>query len=314
MAAIHPELRAIRFLPRFSWGPRLTGLLRRARPRPADPGPDVLASELRLPGVDGGPAVSVRLLQPALQRGVTPLLLWVHGGGLIMGSPEQDDRANMAFVRSLGVRVAAVRYRLAPGAHAPAAAEDVYAALVGLAARADELGIDPQRIAIGGASAGAGLAAAATLMAHDRPGPTPMFQLLVYPMLDDRTVTRTDLDTRDVRVWMPGSNRYGWTSYLGTEPGGPDVSPYAAPARRQDLAGLPPAWIGVGSNDLFRDEDLEYARRLEAAGVDCAVQVVPGAFHGFDALFPKAEVSRRFWRDQAEALERAWRRAASDDE
>ena len=306
MAATHPELRAIRFLPGFSWGPRLTAVLRRAKPRPADPGPDVLVREVQLPGAGGNPLVSVRLLQPALRKGPMPLLLWVHGGGLIMGSPEQDDRTNMAFVRSLGVTVAAVRYRLAPGAHAPAAAEDAYTALVGLAARADELGVDPSRIAIGGASAGAGLAAAAALMAHDRPGPEPMFQLLVYPMLDDRTVTRTDMDTRDVHVWTPGSNRYGWTSYLGQEPGGADVSPYAAPARREDLRGLPPAWIGVGSNDLFHDEDLEYARRLRSAGVDCTVQVVPGAFHGFDALFPKAEVSRRFWRDQAAALDEAW--------
>lgn len=116
---------------------------------------------------------------------------------------------------------------------------------------------------------------------------------------------RTDIDTRDVHVWTPGSNRYGWTSYLGQEPEGADA-PHAAPARREGLSGLPPAWIGVGSNDLFRDEDLEYARRLQAAGVDCTVQVVPGAFHGFDALFLKAEVSRRFWREQAEALDRAW--------
>ena len=306
MAATHPELRAIRFLPNFSWGPRLTALLRRAKPRPADPGPDVLVSEQRLPGVGGNPAVSVRLLRPALRQGPTPLLLWVHGGGLIMGSPEQDDRTNMAFVRNLGATVAAVRYRLAPDSLAPAAAEDVYTALVGLIDRSDELGIDPTRVATGGASAGAGLAAAAALMAHDRPGPEPMFQLLVYPMLDDRPVTRTDIDTRNIHVWTPGSNRYGWTSYLGQEPGSPDVSPYAAAARRQDLSHLPPAWIGVGSNDLFHDEDLDYAQRLQAAGVECAVQVIPGAFHGFDALFPKAEVSRRFWLDQAKALERAW--------
>ncbi|WIB61645.1 alpha/beta hydrolase fold domain-containing protein [Curtobacterium sp. MCLR17_007] len=305
MTPTHPDLRAIRFLPGFSWGPRLTGLVRRVRPRPADLGPEVTASELHLPGTAGNPDVSVRLLRPALAEGPTPLLLWVHGGGLISGSPEQDDRANAGFVRSLGIAVAAVRYRLAPDAVAPAAAEDVYSAFVALVERAGRLGIDPARIAIGGASAGGGLAAAATLMAVDRPGPVPVFQLLVYPMLDDRTVLRTDMDTTNVHVWMPGSNRYGWTSYLGTDPGSPDVSAYAAPARRTDLAGLPPAWVGVGANDLFHDEDVEYAERLRAAGIDCTLEVVPGAFHGFDAVMPKAGVSRAFWLAQARALQGA---------
>lgn len=122
-------------------------------------------------------------------------------------------------------------------------------------------------------------------------------------MLDDRTVTRTDLDTRNGRVWTPRSNRYGWTSHLGQPPGGPNVSPYAAPARREDLSGLPPAWIGVG--DLFHDDDVDYARRLVAAGVQCELEVVPGAFHGFDSLYETAGVSRGFWRSQADALRRA---------
>ena len=130
-------------------------------------------------------------------------------------------------------------------------------------------------------------------------------------MLDDRTVTRTDHDTRHVRVWTPKSNRYGWTSYLGAEPGSSGVSPYAAAARREDLTGLPPAWIGVGTIDLFHDEDLEYARRLIEAGVPCALSIVPGAFHGFDALFQKTTVARRFWWDQAEALSSAVSRSRS---
>ena len=106
-------------------------------------------------------------------------------------------------------------------------------------------------------------------------------------MLDDRTVTRTDHDTSQVRIWTPKSNRYGWATYLGETPGGAGISPYAAPARREDLGGLPPTWIGVGSIDLFYDEDLEYARRLNASGVPCEVTVVPGAFHGFNVLYPK---------------------------
>ena len=165
--------------------------------------------------------------------------------------------------------------------------------------------MDPQRIAVGGASAGGGIAAGLALLSHDRGVAPVAFQLLVYPMLDDRTVVRDDLDTRHVRVWTPGSNRYGWTSYLGRQPGSDGVSPYAAPARRVDLGGLPPAWVGVGSLDLFLDEDREYARRLRAAGVDCQLEVVDGAFHGFDALFLRKDVSRDFWRAQSRALEAA---------
>ena len=121
-------------------------------------------------------------------------------------------------------------------------------------------------------------------------------------MLDDRTVVRTDHDTSKVRVWTVKSNRYGWTTYLGQEPGSSGVSPYAAPARREDLAGLPPTWIGVGSLDLFQDEDVEYARRLREVGVPCELQVVEGAFHGFDALYSKKDVSVKFWQEQARAL------------
>ena len=149
-----------------------------------------------------------------------------------------------------------------------------------------------ERIAIAGASAGGGLAATLAIYAHDKGEVRPAFQLLVYPMLDDRTVTRADHDTRNVRVWTPKSNRFGWTSYLGAEPGSTGVSPYAAAARREDLSGLPPAWIGVGQIDLFHDEDVEYARRLVEAGVACTLSIVPGAFHGFDAVFRKAAVTR----------------------
>ncbi|WP_217240881.1 alpha/beta hydrolase fold domain-containing protein [Streptomyces sp. AC555_RSS877] len=137
-------------------------------------------------------------------------------------------------------------------------------------------------------AAGGGLAAALALLAHDRAEIRPVFRLLLYPMLDDRTTTRGDLDTLKVRVWTPKSNRYGWSSYLGDAVAGPGVSPYAAAARREDLTGLPPAWIGVGTLDLFHDEDVEYARRLNASGVPCHLDVIPGAFHGFDLVSPKA--------------------------
>lgn len=305
--AIHPDLTTVRWLPRFSYGPRLTRLSRRMPPRPRRSGPGVRIEELLVPGPPGGPDVTLRMFRPTTPAAVAapvPALFWIHGGGLIFGSAEQDDRSNIGFVHELGIAVAAVRYRFAPEHPAPAAVEDAYAGLVGLTDAADRLGIDPTRIAIGGASAGGGLTAALALLAHDRGRVRPRFQLMVYPMLDDRTVVRTDLDLRHVRVWTAQSNRYGWTSYLGREPGGADVSPYAAAARREDLSGLPPAWIGVGSLDLFHDEDVTYAARLTEAAVDCELSVVPGAFHGFDALFPNAPVSRDFWHRQADALRR----------
>ncbi|KQO95796.1 alpha/beta hydrolase [Leifsonia sp. Leaf264] len=302
MSAFHPDLALARYVPKFSFGPRLTRLMQKAKPRvPAAPD-DVLIEDVTATGPDGVGEVSLRVYRPRSLRDAAPALFWIHGGGFISGSPEQDEASSIGFARSLGITVVALRYRLAPTHPSPAAVEDAYAGLLGVFDQAEARGIDPERIAIGGASAGGGLAAGLVLYAHDRGEVRPAFQLLVYPMLDDRTVTRTDMDTRNVRIWSPGSNRFGWTSYLGVEPGSDGVSPYAAPARRGDLSGLPPAWIGVGSLDLFHDEDLAYAARLEASGVPCDVVVVPGAPHGFDAVFRKAAVSREFWRTQAEVL------------
>ena len=299
MPTFHPDLAAARFIPPFTLSPRLLRLMRRGAARRPDVPDDIRISDVEIPGE---PATSVRVYEPVGRRGPSAALLWIHGGGFVLGSPEQDDRTSIDFARELGLTVVAVRYRLAPEHPSPAALVDAYAALVWLFGEAESRGIDPTRIAIGGASAGAGLAAALALYAHDRGEVRPAFQLLVYPMLDDRTVTRPGLDTRGVRMWTPGSNRFGWTAYLGGEPGSAGVSPYAAPARREDLSGLPQAWIGVGANDLFHDEDVEYARRLVEAGVPCELRVVDGAFHGFDAVFRNAGVTRRFWSAQADAL------------
>jgi acetyl esterase/lipase len=305
VARFHPDLRFAQFLPPVRFGPRSTALLNRWD-RPYPPAADDLRIDMvQVAGPIGAPDIPVRLYRSRAARGVTPALLWIHGGGMISGTPRQDERTSIAFARTLGVSVVSVDYRLAPQHPAPAALEDCYAVLAWMVDRADDLEIDPARIAVGGASAGGGLAAGVTLMAHDRGEVDPAFQLLVYPMLDDRTVVRTDHDVPGVRVWTKDSNRYAWTSYLGADPGGPEVSPYAAPARRDDLSGLPPAWLGVGTLDLFHDEDLDYARRLRAAGVPCEVVTIPGAFHGFDAIAPRAEVSRRFLRAQIAALEGA---------
>jgi acetyl esterase/lipase len=250
-------------------------------------------------------ATSVRVHRPdGDDRGPRPALLWIHGGGYVMGTAAQDDALCRRFARELGIVVAAVDYRRAPEHPFPVPLHDCHDALVWLAARSD---IDATCVAVGGASAGGGLAAGLALLARERGEVDLAFQLLVYPMLDDRTALRTDVDERHVRVWNAASNRFGWRSYLGTEPGEAGVDPLAAAARHADLRGLPPAWIGVGSLDLFLDEDRAYATRLHEAGVPCDLEVVPGAFHGFDAVRPGAGVSRSFRNAQARALGRVLR-------
>ncbi|ALE75690.1 esterase [Pseudonocardia sp. EC080610-09] len=209
-------------------------------------------------------------------------LLWIHGGGLVLGSPMIDEKRCGTLAAELGVVVVSVDYRLAPGDPFPAAVDDCHAAWTRLRDDTAHLGIDPGRIVVGGASAGAGLAAALAQRLHDEQGPQPLAQWLYYPMLDDRTAARRELDLPRHRVWSNRNNEVGWRSYLGHAPGTVTPPPYAAPARREDLAGLPPAWIGVGDVDLFHDEDVDYADRLRAAGVPVTLDVVPGAPHGFD--------------------------------
>jgi acetyl esterase/lipase len=241
-----------------------------------------------------GNGVGVRLFRPTDQADPAPALLWIHGGGYVIGNAEMDDHLCARFSKRLGITVAAVEYRLAPEHPYPAALQDCFSALTWLAGLP---GVDPARVAIGGASAGGGLAAALALWARDH-GFTPVFQLLVYPMLDDRSWMAAD--NPNYRLWNPRANRFGWTAYLG------DADPQVAvPARREDLSGLPPAWIGVGTNDLFHDEDLAYAERLTAAGVPCEVEVVRGAFHGFDLWASKSPVAQRFFNSQCEMLRAA---------
>jgi acetyl esterase/lipase len=222
-------------------------------------------------------------------------LLWIHGGGLILGAAEQGHEQCSQIAAGAGVVVVSVEYRLAPEDPFPAGLEDCMAAMRWLHAEAGSLGIDPERIAVGGDSAGGGLAAAVCQRALDQGGPAIAFQLLVYPMLDDRTTLRTDLDPDGVYLWSPAANRYAWTAYLGHRPSGDRTPPpHAAPARRENLAGLPPAWLGVGDLDLFYDEDIDYARRLEAAGVQCDLHVEPGMWHGADSILRSASTSKRF--------------------
>lgn len=286
----HPDLRRIaRIAPRQLVGPRRLRLVRALMPLMGRRAVD----DVEVLTLTSG--AGVRLHRPVGVTGSAPALLWIHGGGYVMGSAKQDDRLCGRFARELGITVASVEYRLAPEHPYPAALDDCYSALTWLA----ELpAVDPARVAIGGASAGGGLAAALALLARDRGEVTPALQLLVYPMLDDRSAAAPD--DPGYRLWNPRSNRFGWTAYLGqTDP------QVAVPARREDLRGLAPAWIGVGTNDLFHDEDLAYAERLTRAGVPCQVEVVPGAFHGFDMVAAKAPVSQSFFASQCASLRAA---------
>ena len=203
-----------------------------------------------------------------------------------------DDGRCAELVRELGIVVVSAYYRLAPKHPFPAAVDDCRAAWGWLQSNLQELGIDSSRVGVGGESAGGGIAASLAQRLHDEGGLQPACQLLVYRMLDDRTAARRELDSPQHMVWTNRSNLTGWSSYLGSAPGGASVPEYAVPARREDLSGLPPAWIGVGNLDLFLEEDREYARRLNEAGVPCRLDEFPGAFHGFLVVAPDAPISR----------------------
>jgi len=306
MSPFHPELRrAAALIPPISFGPRLTrwaNTAQRWRGTPRPPAVDgVNARDEFIKGTDGT-SIRIRLYVPAADRRPRPALLWIHGGGMIIGVPEQDEAQNIELCRSLGLVIAAVDYRLSPKHPYPTPIEDCYAALAWLHSQADELNILRNRVAVGGASAGGGLAAGLALLALDRGEYALAFQLLIYPMLDDRTTLRTDVDERRLRLWTTTSNRFGWTSYLGRTPGADGISEYAAPARRKALNGLPAAWIGVGTCDLFHDEATTYARRLNGADVPCMLEIVEGAFHGFEIAGAKTGVVRRFRQTYMDAL------------
>jgi len=191
----------------------------------------------------------------------------------------------------LGAIVVAPLYRLSPEHAFPAALDDAYAALTWLAKRDD---VDATRIAVAGASAGGGLAAQIALHARDQGEIRLAAQILVYPMLDDRTVNRTDLDESVFRLWDNTSNRIGWSAYLGHDAGASEASAIAAPSRNEDPSGLPPAWIGGGSLHLFCDEDMAYADRLREADVACETIVINGVFHGFDGIVADSAATKRF--------------------
>ncbi len=287
---IHPDLRrAYRLLPPLPFHSRLFVRLAKAatKMREARPTPGVRIEDRELRHG------RVRVYRPegALSGAG---LLWIHGGGLLIGSPSLNDRECGRYARDLGLVVISVDHRLAPEHPFPGAIEDCFEAWRWVQERAQELGVAPERLVLSGLSAGGGLAAALAQKILDHGGVQPAGQALHSPMLDDRTAAIDGLDLLKHRLWSNRSNRSGWSHYLGGPPGQPTLPEYAAAARRENLAGLPPAWIGVGGLDLFHGECRRYAWRLEGAGVAAELVVVPGAPHGFESLCAGAPVVQEY--------------------
>jgi acetyl esterase/lipase len=285
----------------------LQAMRERSLPIPVDPtiAERVSVTARTAPGPEGAPEVAVFIYRPKAATGVLPCIFHIHGGGYIGGSAASMEGLIAPTVDKLGCALVTVEYRLAPETVFPGAVEDCYAALAWVVANAAELQLDTARIGVMGESAGGGLAAALALLVRDRGEYSFAFQTLIYPMIDDRTCVHPEPHPYVGEfIWTPPSNRFGWASLLGVEPGSPGVSPYAAAARAEDLAGLPPTFISTGSLDLFLEEDLEYARRLMRAGVPTELHVYPGGFHAFDVA-PDADVSAAARRDKMAYLNRA---------
>jgi acetyl esterase len=271
------------------------------------PGIETLDIEDRtVPGWEDDPDVPVRLYRPkgASAKARVPGIVMIHGGGFVIGSVEAEHAGAAVMARDTGAVVVSVDYRLAPEHPYPAGLHDCYAALRYLHAEADALGVDPERVALTGASAGGGLSAATALFARDRGGPAVCFQLLAIPELDDRLSTPSMQTFVDSPMWNRPLAVQSWKAYLGPLYGSDDVPAYAAPARAEDLSGLPPAYISTAENDPLRDEGITYAQRLLQAGVSVELHQFPGTFHG-SALVTSAAVSRRAQRESALVLRQA---------
>jgi acetyl esterase/lipase len=259
-----------------------------------------------IPGPKGAPEVSLYLA--GAQSGASkPAVLHFHGGGFIAGSAADSQRDIQELAVNHDCVAISVDYRLAPETPFPGSLEDNYTALLWIYANAAELGIDRSRIAVKGESAGGTHAAALAIAARDRREVPICFQVLIYPALDDRTGSTVPVPPYIGHyIWTAAANRFAWTSLLG-KPAGSTQSPIdSVPARVENLAGLPPAWIGVGSVDLFANEDLEYGRRLIQAGVSTELHLVPGGYHGFDLFAPQAPLTVAFTEGWNAALSRAF--------
>lgn len=293
---IDPALRdAFRMMPQENFSREELPNIRTAMGAFGAPAPlndDVTVSERYIPGPDGAPDVRVLIYAPVMKGSDRPGVLYIHGGGYILGTPEMTGGSCALMVSGIGCVVVSVDYRLAPEHPYPEPLEDCYAGLKWFSEHAAELGVDAANIAVVGASAGGGLTAGLSLLARDRKGPAIVFQAPLCPMIDDRNITPSSHEITDPRAWSREKNIFGWESYLGNAYGG-NVSPYAAVARAEDLSGLPPTYTYVGELDLFRDETIDYAAKLLQAGVPTELHVYPGCFHAFEMFTQLCETSRR---------------------
>ena len=303
LALIGGETVTLEGIPEFR--AKLDAVLEQARAE-IPPNENVVVGDHEFPSLDGEAELRARVYRPADQDGVLPCFYHIHGGGMIIGSIDGEEPQMGVFVEGVNCVVVSVDYRLAPEHPHPAPVEDCYAGLGWVVENAGSLRIDPSRIAVGGESAGGGLAAGTVLMARDRGGPSVGFQYLIYPMLDDRNQTPS---SREFAGRWPGwpreMNLLGWEALLGEAAGGDNVSYYAAPARADDLAGLPPTYIDVGNLEVFRDEDIAYANRLMQAGVPTELHVYPGVFHGWELFAPQAPVTKQAFQLRLTAMKRA---------
>jgi acetyl esterase/lipase len=298
IGGVNPELEAfIPFFPRADLTDPVSARKGLAALAASAPAPDVSTMEVEDRVVPAEPDVPIRIYRPRQAQGA---IIWLHGGGWVMGDLDTEHPWAARMAEGAGAVVISVGYRLAPENPFPAALDDCYAVLVWAAKNAAELGIDPERIAVGGHSAGGGIAAGMALRARDEHGPRICFQLLNQPGLDDRQQTWSARNLTDT-PWMNSAKvTSAWGHYLGARP----ATPYAAPARATDLSGLPPAHIAAAEFCPNRDEDIEYAMRLLQAGVSVELHQWAGTFHGSQAIL-SAEVSQRQIAELGDVLRRA---------
>ena len=260
--------------------------------------PDITVTTHTYSGPGG--ELSLRLYRPNEAPAAGAGLIYIHGGGMIMGDLDSQDENMREAATALGIPIASIDYRKAPEHPYPAGPEDCYAGVCWVFEHAADLGMDTRNIGLMGASAGGGLALAVALMLRDRDGPALKYLLPIYPMIDDRHETTSSREVVDIGIWDRVGSIEAWGWYLG----GVEADAYAAPARAEDLSGLPPTYIDVGDLDLFRDEDIAITQRLSAAGVPVEFHLWTGAYHASELFAPNARLSQRIWQTRYTAIRR----------